>query len=76
MGVVVVLGVGLLLLRRKQRSSRGVAPVPKSQERFEKPELHDSDLPRTHGRAELDARVISELDGTPVEGNKTSHIAE
>jgi LPXTG-motif cell wall-anchored protein len=75
-GAVIILGIGLLLLRRKQKSRRGVAPIEKSQERFAKPELHDSDLPRTHGRAELDARVISELDGFPVEGSKNLHVAE
>jgi hypothetical protein len=73
---VVILGVGLLLLRRKQRRRRGVAPIKKSPEHFDKPELHNSDLPRTHGRGELETRVISELDGTPREGNRTSHVVE
>lgn len=77
MGVGIALGVGLLLLRRIQRRGRGVAPVQRSQERFEKSELHNSSLPRTHGRAELEARgPVSELEGTPAEGRKTLHKAE
>jgi len=76
-GVVIALGVGLLLLCRIWRRARGVAPVKRSQERFEKSELHNSDLPRTHGRAELEVcGPISELEGTPAEGRKTLHKAE
>jgi hypothetical protein len=79
-GVVIALGVGLLLLLRIRRKASGVAPVERSQERLErleKSELHHSDLPRTHGRAELEDREpISELEGTPAEGRKTLHEAE
>jgi hypothetical protein len=73
---VIALGVGLLLLRRIRRRARGVAPVESSHERFEKAELPHSDLPRTHGRAELGGEPISELEGSPAEGRNPFHKAE
>jgi hypothetical protein len=76
-GVVIALGVGSLLLLKIRKRASGVAPVERSQERLEKSELHHSDLPRTHGRAELEAHEpISELEGFPAEGKKMLHKPE
>jgi len=50
--VVILVGLGILLfiLKRRHQQNSGERSV---QSRFEKPELDTTELPRTHGRAEL-----------------------